>query len=83
MVYSTGNVRHTRTPSSLHNLVRKAFVYNSRLSNQKEDSLEGIKTVQNIVELPHPTRTSISIITPGKVCVLRQMIEFLISDEKR
>ena len=34
---------------------------------QKEDELEGLKTIRSIAELPAPTETSISIITPPKV----------------
>ncbi|KAF9462449.1 NAD-P-binding protein [Collybia nuda] len=33
----------------------------------KEDELEGIKTLNNISQLPSPTTTSVSIITPPKV----------------
>ncbi|EJF65016.1 NAD(P)-binding protein [Dichomitus squalens LYAD-421 SS1] len=34
---------------------------------QKEDELEGVKTVRSISDLPSPTETSISIITPPKI----------------
>ncbi|KAI0823422.1 NAD-P-binding protein [Trametes gibbosa] len=33
----------------------------------KEDELEGLKTIRAITELPAPTETSISIITPPKI----------------
>ncbi|KAI0694992.1 NAD-P-binding protein [Cerioporus squamosus] len=33
----------------------------------KEDELEGLKTIRSIAELPAPTETSISIITPPKI----------------
>ncbi|KAH9858908.1 NAD-P-binding protein [Lenzites betulinus] len=33
----------------------------------KEDELEGLKTIRTISELPAPTETSISIITPPKI----------------
>jgi len=33
----------------------------------KEPNLEGINTVKTLSKLPHPTKTSISIITPPKV----------------
>ena len=34
---------------------------------QKEEELEGLETLRSIAELPSPTETSISIITPPKV----------------
>ena len=34
---------------------------------QKEDELEGLKTIRSIAELPAPAETSISIVTPPKV----------------
>ncbi|PIL36041.1 hypothetical protein GSI_01701 [Ganoderma sinense ZZ0214-1] len=33
----------------------------------KEDELEGLKTVRSIADLPSPSETSISIITPAKI----------------
>ncbi|KAM5530531.1 hypothetical protein V8D89_015808 [Ganoderma adspersum] len=33
----------------------------------KEDELEGLKTVRSIAELPSPSETSISVITPAKI----------------
>ncbi|KAJ7354630.1 NAD-P-binding protein [Mycena albidolilacea] len=33
----------------------------------KETDLEGIDTIPTVAELPHPTKTSLSIITPPKV----------------
>lgn len=33
----------------------------------KVDELEGIKTVRSIVDLPSPTETALSIITPPKI----------------
>ncbi|RPD53180.1 NAD(P)-binding protein [Lentinus tigrinus ALCF2SS1-6] len=36
-------------------------------SAQKEDELEGLKTIRSIAELSAPTETSISIVTPPKI----------------
>ena len=36
-------------------------------SIQKEDELEGLKTIRSVAELPAPAETSISIVTPPKV----------------
>ncbi|GJE90017.1 CoA-binding protein [Phanerochaete sordida] len=33
----------------------------------KEDELEGVATLRTLAELPEPTQTSVSIITPAKV----------------
>jgi hypothetical protein len=35
--------------------------------DQKETHLEGLETIPSVAELPFPTETSISIITPPKV----------------
>ncbi|CDO69166.1 hypothetical protein BN946_scf185042.g68 [Trametes cinnabarina] len=35
--------------------------------SQKEDELEGLKTVRTIADLPAPAETSVHIITPPKV----------------
>ncbi|TCD64840.1 hypothetical protein EIP91_003588 [Steccherinum ochraceum] len=33
----------------------------------KEDELEGLATIRALADLPEPTKTSVSIITPGKI----------------
>ncbi|KAI0798519.1 NAD-P-binding protein [Irpex lacteus] len=33
----------------------------------KEDELEGLKTLRSLADLPSPSETSVSVITPGKI----------------
>ncbi|KAH9929571.1 NAD(P)-binding protein [Epithele typhae] len=42
-------------------------VHPVRAISQKEDELEGLKTIRSLSDLPSPTETSISIITPAKI----------------
>ena len=47
--------------------MRKSADIRTLILLQKEDELEGLKTVRTIGDLPSPSETSISIITPPKV----------------
>ncbi|KAG1827822.1 CoA-binding protein [Suillus variegatus] len=44
------------------------------------DELEGIKTIRSLTDLPNPTETSVSIITPAKITInlLKQIEELSI-----
>ncbi|PSR70986.1 hypothetical protein PHLCEN_2v13162 [Hermanssonia centrifuga] len=55
MVSNTSEGRNTYTPNIHH------------LLEQKEGELEGIKTLRELSDLPAPSETSVSIITPPNV----------------
>ena len=47
---------------------------------KRESELEGLQTLKSLAELPSPTETAVSVITPPKVSYLRKIILDLVNN---